>query len=976
MNRPPARFGAGAPLFPLGVLLTIQLLDQATNSAFGVLTPNLRDAFHLTNAGILLVTAIGGAAALACTVPVALLADRTNRVRIALIGAAFAALFTFALGLAPTAALAAVALAGLSMGQAVIFPTHSSLLADYYPVSARPWVYAAHRGGIALGAITGVLFGAGLATALSWRAPFLALALPIVVVVAVGLRLREPPRGRYEQVALRAGDTAPAAAPVPGYPPSPTHPPALAEAWRMVWKIGVLRRIFFALPLLAAAIAGFASLASLQYQQTFHLGAQQRAFLVAPVQAFHLLGLALGAILATRLAARGLRRVFPMLGVAAVVASAFLVLFALAPSVPVAFAADAGVEASLAVVSPGVFAALSLAIPPRARSIGFSIGALFVLPGLVALPAVGALGDHVGFRYGMLLMAPAFALGGLVVASAGSLIDRDVSNVRTSAQATAEMLAARGAGKRPLLAVRDLSVGYGGAAVVKGADLEIAEGEIVVLLGANGAGKSTLVRAIGGIVQADAGAVIFDGRDITHMPPDASARLGIAQVPGGEGVFPTLTVEENLRAAAWPQRRRRESDADLIHEAFTMFPALASRRADRAGNLSGGQQQMLTLAMALLTEPRLLLIDELSLGLAPVVVEQLLASVRALRDRGTAVLLVEQSVNIAVSVADRAYVLDNGTVRFSGTAAGLGARPELLRAVYLHRVAAELPAAGPGGQRGSAGTAVLELLGVSVSFGGIAALDDVSLAAGHGEVVGIIGPNGAGKTTLFDVVSGFVRPDAGRVLVHGVDVAHRTPAARARLGLGRSFQDSRLFGDLRVREVLAVALERFIDVTDPWNAALRLPAHQVTEAAMSDRVDEILALFGLERLAGKLVTELSTGWRRLVDLAGVVAHQPDVVLLDEPSSGVAQREVEAMLGALHSVRDQLDATLLVVEHDIAFVSELADRLIVLDRGVVLASGAPAEVLGAQEVSEAFLGAGALARSGSAGPAAASHGGLL
>jgi ABC-type branched-subunit amino acid transport system ATPase component/MFS family permease len=969
MSRPPARFGAGAPLFPLGVLLTIQLLDQATNSAFGVLTPNLRDAFHLTNAGILLVTAIGGAAALACTVPVALLADRTNRVRIALIGAAFGALFTFALGLAPTAALAAVALAGLSMGQAVIFPTHSSLLADYYPVSARPRVYAAHRGGIALGAITGVLFGAGLAAALSWRAPFLALALPIVVVVAVGLRLREPPRGRYEQVALRAGDTAPAAAPVPG------HPPALAEAWRMVWKIGVLRRIFFALPLLAAAIAGFASLASLQYQQTFHLGAQQRAFLVAPVQAFHLLGLAIGAILATRLAARGLRRVFPMLGVAAVAASAFLVLFALAPSVPVAFAADAGVEASLAVVTPGVFAALSLAIPPRARSIGFSIGAVFVLPGLVALPAVGALGDHVGFRYGMLLMVPAFALGGLVVASAGSLIDRDVSNVRTSAQATAEMLAARGAGKRPLLAVRDLSVGYGGAAVVEGADLEIAEGEIVALLGANGAGKSTLVRAIGGIVQADAGAVIFDGRDITHMPPDAIARLGIAQVPGGEGVFPTLTVEENLRAAAWPQRRRGHGGADLIHEAFAMFPALASRRADRAGNLSGGQQQMLTLAMALLTEPRLLLIDELSLGLAPVVVEQLLASVRALRDRGTAVLLVEQSVNIAMSVADRAYVLDSGTVRFSGTAAGLGARPELLRAVYLHRVATELPAARSGGRRGSPGTAVLELLGVSVSFGGIAALDDVSLAAGHGEVVGIIGPNGAGKTTLFDVVSGFVRPDVGRVLVHGADVAHRTPAARARLGLGRSFQDSRLFGDLRVREALAVALERFIDVADPWNAALRLPAHQVTEAAVSDRVDEILALLGLERLAGKLVTELSTGWRRLVDLAGVVAHQPDVVLLDEPSSGVAQREVEAMLGALHRVRDQLDATLLVVEHDIGFVSELADRLIVLDRGAVLASGAPAEVLGAQEVSEAFLGTGALARSGSGGPAAVSHGGL-
>ena len=244
--------------------------------------------------------------------------------------------------------------------------------------------------------------------------------------------------------------------------------------------------------------------------------------------------------------------------------------------------------------------------------------------------------------------------------------------------------------------------------------------------------------------------------------------------------------------------------------------------------------------------------------------------------------------------------------------------------------------------------------GLSLRFGGNAALDDVSLHAGPGEIVGIIGPNGAGKTTLFDVISGFLRPDTGRVELGGVDVTDRTASARARLGLGRSFQDSRLFSALTVRDALAVSLERFIDVGDPFNAVLRLPAQVRTEAAVMHRVDELIELFGLGRFADSLVSELSTGSRRLVDLAAVVAHQPSVVLLDEPSSGVAQREVEAMVGLLRTVRERLDATMLVVEHDIAFIAELADRLVAMDRGTVLVIGTPRGPR-SPEVGESFLG---------------------
>ncbi len=364
------KFGAGVSLFPLAVLFGIELLDQATQSAFNVLTPNIRDAFHLTNAGILLIVAIAGAAALVCTLPIAVLADRIRRVPIALVGALVGAGFSIALGLANGVVLAAVMLAGISMGQAVIFPTHNSLLADYYPVEARPRIYSAHRSGISLGAVIGVLLGAGLAAVWSWRAPFFFFAVPIVVVVLIGLRLREPPRGRHEQLQLEEqmlaserGEAAPLddVAPDADLPVEPA--PSLGEAWRTVWKIGVLRRIFFALPFLAASIAGFTSLASLQYQETFHLDAVHRAYLIAPIQIFDLLGLAVGAVIATRLANRDIGLVFRMLAVASVVAAGFAVLFALAPNEAVAFIGNAGIDASLAIVGPGVLAALSLGHP-------------------------------------------------------------------------------------------------------------------------------------------------------------------------------------------------------------------------------------------------------------------------------------------------------------------------------------------------------------------------------------------------------------------------------------------------------------------------------------------------------------------------------------------------------------------------------------------------------------------------------------
>nr|MBA2625693.1 ABC transporter ATP-binding protein [Acidimicrobiia bacterium] len=218
-----------------------------------------------------------------------------------------------------------------------------------------------------------------------------------------------------------------------------------------------------------------------------------------------------------------------------------------------------------------------------------------------------------------------------------------------------------------------------------------------------------------------------------------------------------------------------------------------------------------------------------------------------------------------------------------------------------------------------------------------------------------IGPNGAGKTTLFDLLSGFTRPDGGRVCLGGRDVTRRSASARARAGLGRSYQDARLFPSLTVEETIGAACERWIRVRDPLSAALRLPNAFDSERAVARRVDELLELVGLGRFRSSFVSELSTGTRRVVDLACLLAHDPDVVLLDEPAAGIAQREVEALAPLLRRLRDEAGASLVVIEHDVPLVEAVADRIVALDQGRVLAEGPPGEVLTHPDVVASYLG---------------------
>ena len=236
-----------------------------------------------------------------------------------------------------------------------------------------------------------------------------------------------------------------------------------------------------------------------------------------------------------------------------------------------------------------------------------------------------------------------------------------------------------------LLELRHLEVRYGGIRAVKGIDLDVREGELVCLIGANGAGKSSTLRAIAGIAENVAGTLRYADRDLSGLKVHDRARAGMALVPEGRGVFPRLTVQENLMMGAYA-RRDAEVKRDLAR-ILALFPRLAERRTQTAGTLSGGEQQMLAIGRALMSRPKLLLLDEPSMGLAPIVVRKIFEVIREIRGAGVTILLVEQNARLALAIADRGYVMESGAIAFSGAAADLLADPRV-RSAYLGEVSA------------------------------------------------------------------------------------------------------------------------------------------------------------------------------------------------------------------------------------------------------------------------------------------------
>jgi ABC-type branched-subunit amino acid transport system ATPase component/predicted MFS family arabinose efflux permease len=672
------RIGGITMILSLLLVAVIETLDQV---ALQVLAPDIQQSLDVSKTTLQGLTSFGGVVLVLATLPFAWLADRYVRTRI-LAGATFIwAAFMALTGAVNTAFMMAIVRAGAGFGASARIPISPALIADQYPIGVRTRMFAMEN----LGRPTALVIGPFIVGAVAawaggaegWRWAMVAVAIPAVLVALVLAFLREPARGRNEQEAVlgKLLDD------------SDDPPVRLSSAAARLRKVKSFRYLILGIGVLGFALVSVPARLSFLFDEAYGFDAYKRGWVLSLTYLPALLVIPVAGRYGDKLFRRDPRNSVRMFGALVIAYGLFLTvgsqLSAVEPLIVLIAVANACQLAAFTQVGPTI----SAVVPYRMRSQAFALIGfyIFLLGGFFGGLAVAAIADDYGERTALLVVVPPAALiGGLLVWSGSRFMKRDISLV------VEELLDEQEEQRRvtsdpehvPVLQVHNLDVSYGPLQVLFGVDLEVQRGEVLALLGTNGAGKSTLLRAVSGLVMPDRGVVRMSGRTITLTDPEIRVAMGMVQVPGGEALFPNQTVAENLQVWSWliedPAKRRERMDAVL-----DTFPVVRARLKARAGSMSGGEQQMLALSKAVMLDPEILLIDELSLGLAPLVVQQLLEVVERLKADGLSMVVVEQSVNVALAIADRAVFMERGRVRFEGPAQELLERGDLLRAVFL-----------------------------------------------------------------------------------------------------------------------------------------------------------------------------------------------------------------------------------------------------------------------------------------------------
>jgi ABC-type branched-subunit amino acid transport system ATPase component len=588
---------------------------------------------------------------------------------------------------------------GASLGS--VYALQRPMLIDAYPPQVRVRAMSVLAASTALGAFLAFLTFALCERILdlTWRGSFVVFgAIIIVVSLVAGRALRPALPGRFDTDPIRSAVRAEVDSPLP---PGQGDEPRLGfgEVLRRVWATPGVRMLLVAWAVIGVVVTSLVSYQGTFLQEHFHLDTAWRAGYLAISWAFAFPALAWFGRRGEKAYARRPGALVRMgmgamitLGVALLVAVLAQQEVVSLIGFGVAFGASACVVPiltvpMLSVVRPYLRAATAAIAAFFLAGVGAELGS-FVLSGIQSRFSTGA---AIGF------MAVPALLGALVLRAAAAPVSGDLDTLANEIVEEEEVadIVGRG-GALPLLSCRHIDFSYGSLQVLFDVNLAVDDGEMVALLGTNGAGKSTLLRVISGLGLPSRGSVTFGGEDLTFWDAERRVARGLVQVPGGRAVFAPLSVVENLRVFGYTHGRDRRSVDAGIERTFEVFPQLGVLRNNLAATLSGGEQQMLGLARSFLLEPRLLLIDELSLGLAPRIVGELLEIVQQINAQGTAVVLVEQSVNIALSVVNRAYFMERGEITFEGPARDLLDRPDLLRAVMLEGAARRMAGAESG----------------------------------------------------------------------------------------------------------------------------------------------------------------------------------------------------------------------------------------------------------------------------------------